>query len=101
MYSPCADAGAGRHADSAAALALLKGIAVHTFFHSGILLVRADLDHIERAEVFAAKIVAALLDGAVDVRILAFVHGYIPLSDSIHAPCMLVRRRMHSHYMPL
>lgn len=47
---------------------------------------RADLDHIERAEVLAAKIVAALLNSTVDVRILTFVHDNIPLSDHSHAP---------------
>ena len=47
---------------------------------------RADLDHIERAEMLAAKIVAALLNSTVDVRILTFVHDKIPLSDHSHAP---------------
>lgn len=57
-----------------AASALLEGIAVHAFLHGGVGFMRADVHLRQRAEVFRAEIVAALLNGAVNVGVLAFVH---------------------------
>jgi len=66
---------------SAAAFALLEGVTVHALFHGRIRLMGADADHVQRAEVLAAQIVAALLHRAVDVRILTFVHCAAPFRD--------------------
>lgn len=53
----------------------------------------ADLHHVERAEVLAAQIVTALLNSAVDVRILAMVHGSFPFRclshDSLQGRCRM------------
>jgi len=58
----------------AAAGSLFKGIAVYTFLHSRVVLVGADVDYIQSAVVLAAHIVAALLNGAVNVGVLLTIH---------------------------
>ena len=60
--------------DCSAAAFLFKGIAVHAFLLGRIAFVGADIDHIQRAVVVAAKVVAALLNGAVNIRVLMLFH---------------------------
>ena len=36
---------------------------------------RTDVHHIKRAEVLAAQVMTALIDRAMDIRVLTFVHG--------------------------
>ena len=65
---------------SAAAGALLEGIAVYALFDGGIGLVCPDADCIQCAVVLRAEIVAALFHGAADAGILLFIHNRILLS---------------------
>lgn len=59
---------------SAAAGTLFKGIAIHTFLNGRVALVGTNVDHIERAVILAAHIVAALFHGAVNVRVFLLIH---------------------------
>lgn len=70
-------------AASAAAAALLKGIAVHALLLRGLCFVRSDADNIQCAEILTAKIVAALLHGAVNVGVLVLLHNHILLSAAM------------------
>lgn len=74
VQAPCIQYTQSPSGSFAAAGFLLKGIAVHTFLDGGVVLVGADVDHIQSAIVFAAHIVAALLNGAVNVGVLLTIH---------------------------
>ena len=59
---------------SAAAAALLTGIAVDALLHRRIAFMRADAHNIQCAEILAAQIVTALIHGAVDIGVLVLLH---------------------------
>ena len=73
----CAGKPQGIHAltsDSAAAIPLLKGCAVHALLDCRIGLVGADVNLIERAVIFAAHVMRTLPDRTMNIRILSVVH---------------------------
>ncbi len=59
---------------AAAVGTFLEGVAVHAFLHGGIAFVGADVDNIKRAVIFAAHIVTALFNGAMDIGVLLLIH---------------------------
>lgn len=64
----------------------LKGHTVGALAYSGVSLVRADLDFVERAVVVAAAVVLAVADGAADVLVCKF-------STHLRKPTFRYRRR--------
>ena len=57
-----------------AAFSFDERIAVHAFLDAGVCFVCADIDHIERAEMLAAKVMAALVNGAMDIGVFLLIH---------------------------
>ena len=60
-------------------LLLAEGLAVGALIHSGILLVGAHHDAVQRTVVFGVAVVSALLYGAFDALVCFAVHCYFLL----------------------
>lgn len=85
MYHP-------RRDDSAhhSALSALEGTAVHTALVGRILLMRSDADAVERAVVFVAVVILAVLDAAVNAAVYMIIKHLLHLKVNCQSTDIII-----------